>query len=452
MATNIIMPALEMAQESGLLVNWLKKENEMVTKGEPLMVIETDKVTIEIEAPASGILKGILVHEGEAVPVGQTIAWLLEPGEKLPSGLPLNAPGARSAGGSIPAAVNPGQAAARLPIPAVPGSALLEVSPLARKIAKEHAVDLTLVKHEGNRIEKTDVMAYIQALKEPASPTYSAPGQALASPKARRLAVERGFDLKSIRGSGPEGAVLANDLPEAAEPVQPSLLGEMEPIGTVWRLMAERMTASWTTAPHFFLVREVDASDLIEWRKRVTPAVEKRTGIKPTYTDLLIRAVGAALRDHPRLNSAWVNGEILRNGEVNVGIATALDDGLIVPVIHNVDTASLGEITRQRHDLIERAKNHKLRPADIAGGTFTLSNLGMYNVDSFIAIVNPPQAAILASGRIAERVVPRNGEVVIRPMMLFTLSCDHRVVDGARGAKFLDDLANLIENPWGLLA
>jgi pyruvate dehydrogenase E2 component (dihydrolipoamide acetyltransferase) len=183
----------------------------------------------------------------------------------------------------------------------------------------------------------------------------------------------------------------------------------------------------------------------------VAPAVEKRTGVKLTYTDLLVKVIGFTLKDHPRLNSAWVNGEIHRNREVNVGIATALDDGLIVPVIRAADSASLSEITSRRKDLIERAQGRKLRPDDISGGTFTLSNLGMYNVDSFNAIVNTPQAAILAVGRIADRVVPLDGQVVVRPMMVLTLSCDHRVVDGARGAKFLDDLANLLEDPWGLL-
>jgi pyruvate dehydrogenase E2 component (dihydrolipoamide acetyltransferase) len=215
--------------------------------------------------------------------------------------------------------------------------------------------------------------------------------------------------------------------------------------------MADRMSASWTSVPHFYLTREVQASGLIEWRKRVAPVIEKRTGIKPTYTDLLVKVIGFTLKDHPRLNSAWADGEIQRNWEVNVGIATALDDGLIVPVIRAADSATIGEIATQRKDLIERAQNKKLKPNDIANGTFTLSNLGMYNMDAFNAIVNTPQAAILAVGRIAERVIALNGQAVVRPMLVLTLSCDHRVVDGARGAKFLDDLANLIEDPWGLL-
>jgi pyruvate dehydrogenase E2 component (dihydrolipoamide acetyltransferase) len=216
--------------------------------------------------------------------------------------------------------------------------------------------------------------------------------------------------------------------------------------------MAERMTNSWTTVPHFYLMREVDASNLSEWRSRVSSPVEKRSGIKPTYTDLLVKLIGFTLREHPRLNAAWANGSIQFNKEINVGIAVAIEEGLIVPVIRNADSASISEIAAQRKELIERAQNRKVRPADISDGTFTLSNLGMYNVDAFSAIVNPPQAAILAVGRIVERVVPVNREVVIRPMLVMTLSCDHRVVDGARGAQFLDDLANLIQDPWRLLA
>jgi pyruvate dehydrogenase E2 component (dihydrolipoamide acetyltransferase) len=190
----------------------------------------------------------------------------------------------------------------------------------------------------------------------------------------------------------------------------------------------------------------------VEWRSRISPSVEKKSGIKPTYTDLLVKLIGVTLREHPRLNAAWANGNIQFNKEVNVGIAVAMEEGLIVPVIRNAGGASISEIASQRKELIERAQKRKIRPTDLADGTFTLSNLGMYNVDAFSAIVNPPQAAILAVGRIVDRVVPLNGEIVIRPMMVVTLSCDHRVVDGARGAQFLDDLGNLIQDPWRLLA
>lgn len=420
------MPALGMAQETGKLVSWLKKEGAPVTKGEPVMEIETDKVTVEIEALASGVLAGVSANVGDEISVGQTIAWILAPGESIPKDVSVD---------QVVEAVD-----------LVTQKATPAASPVARKIAEEHDVDLSLIKPDGGRIQKVDVLAYLDQ-KSRGDDARLAP----ASPKARRHASKRGIDLLDLAGSGPDGAVLAADVPlstESGTTATPSL----ETPGTVWRVMAERMSASWTTVPHFYLVREVDASGLIEWRKRVVPTIEKRIGIKPTYTDLLVKVIGFTLRDHPRVNSSWADGSIQRNPEINVGIATAIDDGLIVPVIHGADGASLSEIATQRSDLIERAQQKKLRPADISGGTFTMTNLGMYNVDAFDAIVNTPQAAILSVGRIVDRVVPMDGQIVIRPMMVLTLSLDHRVVDGARAAQFLDDLAHLIEEPWGLLS
>ena len=441
MATSLIMPALEMAQESGRLVQWLKREGEAVTKGEPVMEIETDKVTVEIEAPASGILSGMLVHEGDVVPVGQTIAWILAPGETPPASYPVDLPTGRAASPSAPSAAKPQQPAPQRRPP-------LDVSPLARKIAEDHGIDLALVKSNGRRIEKVDVLAYIREAKQPA---LQAERLIPASPKARRLAAERGVELASLAGSGPDGAVLAVDVPLVAPAPPARSEVQLETPGTIWRIMSERMVTSWTSVPHFYLVRAVDAGNLLEWRQRVAPRVENRAGVKPTITDLLVKVVGFTLRDHPRLNASWSDGNIRWNQDINVGIAIAVEDGLIVPVVHNADQASLGEIAAQRQDLVQRAQDHQLRPADIAAGTFTLSNLGMYNVDMFNAIVNTPQAAILAVGRIADHVVAVDGKAVVRPMMVMSLSCDHRVVDGAHGARFLDDLANLIEDPWGLL-
>lgn len=437
MATNIIMPALEMTQESGTLVSWLKREGETVTKGEPIMEIETDKVTIEIEASASGILGGILAHMGDIVPVGQTIAWILAPGETPPSSASVDLPSGRgvSAPAHIPSKIN-----------------IKEASPLARKIAEEHSIDLANVKSNGNRIEKADVLAYMETHQTTPQPLPVSTIIRLtpASPKARRLAQERGVDLSTVAGSGPDGAVLVSDVENYKEVAVST--SSLETPGTVWRVMAERMTTSWTTVPHFYLVREVDATHLIEWRKRILAKVETLTGIKPTFTDLLVKLIAFTLRDHPRLNASWADGSIQWNKEINIGIATAIEDGLIVPVIQSADKSSIGEIAAQRSDLIERARTKKLRPLDVSGGTFTLTNLGMYNVDAFDAIVNTPQAAILSVGRIADRVVPLNGQVAIRPMMILTLSLDHRVVDGARAAQFLDDLANLIEEPLGMLS
>ena len=455
MAKSVIMPALGMAQESGVLINWLKKEGDSVEKGEPLMEIETDKATVEIEASASGILGGISAKKGDVVPVGQTIAWILGQGEQPP--VSPDSQAAQSSTLTEPTAIK-SQAASQ--------NVSVEISPLARKIAQEHGFDIGAIKPNGRRIEKADMLAYLKdeggkmedetpsihpfdlAQDKPSSFTPHL-ARILASPKARRLAVERGIDIATLKGSGPEGAVLAEDVP--MEVAAPSAAVIVETTSSVWRIMAERMTASWRTVPHFYLVREVDASNLIEWRTRISAMVEKRIGVKPTYTDLLIKLIGATLRDHPRLNAAWADEHIQINKDINVGIAVAIEEGLIVPVIRNADTASISEIAAQRKDLVARAEKRKIRPGDISDGTFTLSNLGMYNVDAFNAIINSPQAAILAVGRIMERVVPLNGQIVIRPIMVMTLSCDHRVVDGARGAQFLDDLTNLIQDPWRLL-
>jgi pyruvate dehydrogenase E2 component (dihydrolipoamide acetyltransferase) len=438
MATSVIMPALEMAQESGVLVSWLKHDGDAIVKGEPLMEIETDKVTVEIEAPASGFLSGVLAKEGDVVPVGQTIAWILAAGEQPPASIPLLSPSGRASTNAVP-------------------RESIEISPLARRMAEEHGIDLTLIKSNGRRIEKADVLAHIDATRQtqpesvPVPSGFSSPTRLTpASPKARRLAQERGIDITLLKGTGPDNAVLAEDVPLEIEAVRPAFT--IESPGTVWRVMAEHMTASWTTVPHFYLIRDMDASRLITWRESFTAKIEKAGGIKPTYTDLLVKLIGFTLREHPRLNSSWINGDIQFNRDVNIGIAVATDQGLIVPVIRQADRASVREIAAQRKDLVERAQNRKLHPVDISDGTFTISNLGMYNVDIFNAIVNTPQAAILAVGRIAERVVPLKGQPAVRPMLTVSLSCDHRVVDGARAAQFLDELANLIEEPAGMLS
>jgi pyruvate dehydrogenase E2 component (dihydrolipoamide acetyltransferase) len=298
------------------------------------------------------------------------------------------------------------------------------------------------------RIEKADVLAFVESRKATAAARLTA-----ASPKARRLAAERGVDLRVVRGTGPAGAVLSVDVPAAPATVAPRVAASTTPgvaapgVGTIWRIMAERMTASWTSAPHFYLVREVNVSRLVTWRERAS----KQTGPRLTYTDLLVRLVAAALTQQPRVNVAWRDGAIVANAEINIGLAVAIEEGLVVPVLRRADTLSLAEIATRREDLVSRAQAGKLRPADIQAGGFTISNLGMYGVDAFNAIVNPPQAAILAVGRITDRVVVLNGQPAVQPTMVLTLSCDHRALDGARGAQFIGALADLIEEPLALL-
>jgi pyruvate dehydrogenase E2 component (dihydrolipoamide acetyltransferase) len=434
------MPALGMAQETGVLLKWFKKEGEPITKGEPLLEIETDKATVEIEATASGILANVTAASGDEIPVGQVIGFILAPGETA---------------GDTPG--QNGSAEEKQAQAATPAASAVLASPVAARLAAEHHLDLSQIKPDGNRIQKADVLAYL-AQKETIQPsTANRP----ASPKARRLARERGVDLSLLKGSGPAGAVLAQDvlaaevgsaLPVAAEGAPPAAerppATETLAVSAAWRVMVERLSQSWTSVPHFYLLREVEASRLITWRT----VAQETAGEKITYTDMLVKVTAVALRQHPRLNAAWHEGSIRLNPEINLGLAVATSDGLVVPVIHQADSLSLAELAARRQEVIGRANEGKLKLADIQGGTFTISNLGMYGVDAFNAIINPPQAAILAVSRIAERVIPLNGQPAVRPMLTLTLSCDHRVVDGARAAQFLDALAKLIEEPLGLIS
>lgn len=444
------MPVLGMAQDSGVLIAWLKQPGDQVAQGEPLMEIETDKVTVEIEAPASGILANVIAQPGESIPTGQIMAVILGPGESAPVTPTRSEPS--------PVVPAPAPAASPSNVPPLPGSAAggpgPVVTPIAARAAAAYQVDLAQVPASGERITKADVLAYVS--RQQPAPIPGNGSLVPASPKARRLAAERALDIRLIPGSGPDRAVLASDVqafvPAPAHAVTPTTGGIVAarpaPLSPAWRIMAQRLAESWTTVPHFYLARDVDAGALITWRE----AALARSAEKITYTDLLIKATGAALRQNPHANAAWHDGTILLNEDVNIGLAVAVDDGLLVPVIHNADRRGLNEIAASRRDLVARAHEGRLKPADIMGGTFTISNLGMFGVDAFNAIVNPPQAGILAVGRITDRVVAVNGQPAVRPMMAITLSFDHRVVDGARGARFLDTLVAFIEEPISMLA
>ena len=393
MATNVILPVLGMAQDSGKIVQWLRAEGDLVQQGEPLAEIETDKVTVELEAPASGTLAQLRAAAGEEVPVGQVIAVILAANE---TAAPVLAPASAPQNGHAQAP----QGQAALPT-------------------------TTELVNNGRRRQ--------------------------ASPKARRLAEEYGIDLAGLHGSGPNGVVVAGDvLAASAAPAAPVIATAPVVAGagisTAWRIMAERTTQSWTTIPHFFLFREVEATALRQWHA----AVQKRSADKVTVTDLLIKVVATALRDHPRVNSSWQHNTIVANATITIGLAIAVADGLLVPVIKHADDLSVGGIARLRQDLVARAQSGKLRPDDLQGGTFTISNLGMYGIDTFNAIIQAPQAAILAVGALTDRVVAVAGQPAVRPMIALSLSCDHRVVDGARGAQFLATIADLITDPAGL--
>jgi pyruvate dehydrogenase E2 component (dihydrolipoamide acetyltransferase) len=387
MAISVVMPALEMAQETGKLLAWKKKEGESVTKGEILLEIETDKAVVEIEAPGDGILAGVTAREGAEIPVGQTIAWLVQPGEPAPVECASVVPTARATSGP----------------------------------------------------QRDAATAAVRA----ATPTAEAPQ---ISPKARRLAKELGVDVNSVRGTGPGGVITAEDVQAAAgaAPVVAAAPAKTEKLSQIARLMAERTTQSWTTVPHFFVIREVEAGGLNAALERLGPEIEKARGVRVTVTDLLIALVARVLRKHPRLNSTWTGSTILPNPDVNISVAMAVEDGVVAAVIHEADTLAIADICARRRELTDRARTNKLRPADISGGTFTISNLGMYDVDAFTAIITPPQAAVLAVGGIVDRVVPVNGKPDVRPMLTLTLSSDHRVIDGGRAAQFMKELADAL--------
>jgi len=415
MAISVVMPALEMAQETGKLVSWKKKEGDPVKKGELLLEVETDKAVVEIEAQGDGILGGVTAQVGAVVPVGQTIAWLLKPGEKPPAAAAPTQTG------------RTGAAAMQMPVVEKESMAGPQGDPLAVAAANNIRI----------------------------------------SPKARRLAKEHDVDIRRVKGTGPQGEIIAEDIlaatsgmpasakATAGKSAAPALsapatdLGAMSSIG---KIMAERTTASWTTAPHFFVSREVDCTELVAARKRYGPEIERARGVKLTYTDLLTAVIAQTLRKHPRMNASWTGNAIKANADVNVGLAMAVTDAVVVGVVPKTDGCSLGDIAARRKELTERARTNKLSPADITGATFTISNLGMYHVDSFTAIIVPPQAGILAVGAMKDRLVPVMGGVVTKPMMTITLSCDHRVLDGARGAMFLHDLVEALENANNVLA
>ena len=397
MAFSVVMPALEMAQETGKLLAWRKKEGDRVAKGEPLLEIETDKAVVEVEAPADGVLAGIKASEGADIPVGQTIAWIVAPGEQPPSDTESSAPATRAV--SQP------------------------------------------------KVEQTPPAA-IHA----ATPSASS---AKISPKARRLAKELGVDIASVVGSGPGGEILASDVQAAATKSSTHAAshesGTLETLTSLGRVMAERTTQSWTTVPHFFVTREVDAGALDRYRENALAEIERTNHVRVSHTDLLVALVARTIVKHPRLNASWSSEGIRVHAHVHMGVAIAVNDGVVAAVIRNAHEATLADIAVQRRDVAERARAGKLRPADISDATFTISNLGMYKVDQFCAIITPPQAAILAVGGILDKVVAVEGNPVVRPMMSLTISCDHRVADGAKAAMFLSDLSDALQNPASIL-
>jgi pyruvate dehydrogenase E2 component (dihydrolipoamide acetyltransferase) len=404
MATEVIMPALGMAQEKGTLLNWFKAEGDSVKKGEPLMEVETDKATVEVEAPASGILADVTAAAGDEIAVGKKIAVIVAPGETSTT-----------------------------------------------KQKSTSALDQDPLPKGKGRGEGRAAGSKSTPSAKPAAQTRPGSERILASPAARRIAKEKNINLTSLKGTGPDGSVVAEDVlrasgsqAEAAAPGGPPRVKETVQPSAMRRIVGERMSKSKQTAPHFYVGMDVNMSAVDKRRRELK---ERGTKFVPSINDFILCAAARALRDFPLLNAAFTAQGIQIFSDINIGMAVALDEGLVVPVIRNADLLSLQDMATQSKELAEKAQKKKLFPLNYEGGTFTVSNLGMLGVDSFVAIINPPQCAILAVGRVAPRAVPEGEEIAVRPMMTMTLSADHRIVDGAVAARYLQEVKRLLENP-----
>jgi len=428
MATKVTMPKLSDTMEEGTLVRWLKKEGETVDAAEVIAEAESDKATMELEAFDAGVLKKILVPEGGKVPVGGLLALIGEEDEDI---------------GALLKEIEAEQAAA----PAEPAEG-----------KEQAAAEPVPEKEAAAAVKQPAAAAAAEPEKEPAEDT-AAPGELLttggvrikASPLARKMARERGLNLRRIAGTGSGGRIIRRDIEKAgpagvraaAAPAGAGGASEI-PLSSMRESIASRMTLSKSTVPHFYLTVEVDMDRAVEARKSLN---EAQSGIKISFNDLIIKAAALALRDHERVNGSFGEKGLMLHSDIDVGVAVALEDGLITPVLRRADTLSLGQIAQQVGELAGRARERKLAPEEYSNATFTISNLGMFGIEEFSAIINPPQSAILAVGGVAQKPVVREGELGIGYRMKMTLSCDHRIVDGAVGALFLADVQKKLENP-----
>lgn len=456
MATDVIMPKVDMDQETGTVAQWLKNEGDEVKQGEIILEIETDKVAIEVEAPASGILSGILVGVGETVPIATTIATILQPGETPPVGMKT-------------AEV----AEDKTPFPNKPVRRTdweVPITPVARNVAAAAGIDPAALSGTGSggKVTRKDVE---QSLAEPRL-FGNGNDKVYATPAARRIAAEREVTLAAVPGTGPKGRVQAFDVlayveaavkappvPEQfpAQAAEPPVV-EVVPLQSLRRTIAERLTASYQSIPHINFTASIDMTQFNEARAKLNKRAEQIGEAHISATALLTKIVAQTLTNHPWLNSSFKKAqgdqgaEIHLYKQVNIGVAVALEEGLIVPVVQDAANKSVSAIAAEIMDLTTRARDRALDPFEVHHGTFTISNLGPFGVEQFSAIINPPQAAILAVGAAKPEVVPdANGQVVVRPIMHITLAADHRVIDGAVAARFIADLKTALEEPVLLL-
>ena len=472
MATEIVLPQWGMEMQDGTIVKWLKQEGDPVEEGEPIVEVETAKIQTDLESTASGILVHIMVAEGTLVPVRGLLAIVAEPGEDVPRPATATPQSSSFQGGTaaissppVPVATAP---SVETPVTSPPAEngARVQVVPAARRLAQEHGIDIGQVRGTGPRGRV--LIADVERAVETAQPaaTGAAPSQAPlrdgASPRqnvqvqvvpaARRLARERGIDLTQVRGTGPMGRILVADVERADQPagLAPDReLPQTLPIEGMRRTIATRMLQSLQTMAQVTLTTEANLTDAMALRAGIS---RQWTGISLSPLHLTVKAAARALKEHPRLNAIQGEDQVQLMDEVNIGVAVSLDEGLITPVIRSADQKTLAQIAGEAQELAAKTREGKARPEDVTGGTFTISNLGAFDVDAFTPIINPPQVAILGVGRVLEKPIILQGEMAKGAMMYLSLTFDHRVVDGAPAAEFLQKLKGYLEDPWWMVA
>jgi len=455
MAVEVVLPALGLTVEKGKILKWLKKEGETVAKGDSLYEVEADKVTTEVESPASGVLKKILIPEGVEVPILTVVAVITDEKEKLPEKYltMVAAKPEKKEEPELPRIQEPS-------VLVTSGPTEIKALPAARKLAKDRGIDLLSIRGSGpgGTILVKDVKSFLGRGGQ-AGPRI------LATPTARKLAEREGIALASVKGTGASGRVMKADVMETKSAPQSLVpkprvsearvaqvskyrLGQIIPMNSIRKVIAKRMVQSKFTAPHIYFFNDVDMEKLLTLREEILAEFEENEGIRISINDFLIKAVALTLREYPLVNSTVSGEEIRIFPEINVGLAVAMEDGLIVPAIPRTDQLGLGEIARYRADLVDRARQTKLTIEEMERGTFTISSLAQFDITFFTAILNPPQSGILTVGKVEEKPVVRNGQVVIRRIMREGLSVDHRIIDGAVAAQFLQSLKKKLENPY----
>lgn len=449
MATRVILPMLGQTMEEGTIIKWLKQEGDRVEKGEPLLEVMTDKVNMEVESPASGVLRKIIAQPDQTVPIMALIGIIGTPDEPIDDILAeTEAQGPVEASSLAEEATQVTEVAPSQPVTATHGTtSKVIISPRAKRLANEQGIPIDALAGRGTgpdgRVVEKDVMAYIAEASEAA--------RVKATPLAAKIAAEQGIDIREIVGTGPQGKVVRDDVLKAVSPKYPTMEGRSIPFAGMRKMVADNVARSAQTAPHVTLTAEVDMTEAVKVRKQVLEEFERKYETRLTFTDLIVKAAARAILDHPIVNSSLQGNEIRIHGEVNIGVAVAIEGGLIVPVIRNADKKGLPEISGELKVLVDKGRNGTLSTDDITGGTFTITNLGAYGVDIFNPIITPGQSAILGVCRIVEKPVAYERQVAIRSMMNLCLSFDHRVMDGAPAAQYLQRVKELLESPYQLL-